>query len=441
VPQHRERLFILGRRFNAGGGEFKFPRPTHGPDAHPPSPFYAAGKAVEGVESEDDTGLKVGGRWKSLLAEIPPGLNYSYYTSEMGHPKPVFAWRSKFSDFLYKADPEVPVRTIKAQGGAFTGPLSWKNRHFSATEMKRLQTFPDDYRIVGNRGNQVHQIGNSVPPQLGRILAMAVLDQLFAVPLPAKLHYLDDDDILGFRKRKRALTNRYRLAAATAIEALSPANDETMSSSIAGGSDKFSLGSQFALSFPPKIGEPTYKSNYHINNSNLLVTLDRDRCKNSSFTIKLYPNKNGWNIPIDSVKIESSYQELKDVTAAWKYFEFLVRKLYRVDDLVQLNGYYQYDSKLRAEIIEFTPDNLGMMKILSSICDGHGVAYQTNLNDLAHSWSISKNDALLALHALKNIGFEVRNRSTNNQMAEDEYLIPYRFPTLNPRSVQLFKNL
>ena len=50
---------------------------------------------------------------RPCLAEIPPGLNYSFFTERMGHPRPLFAWRSKFSDFLYKAYPARPVRTIK----------------------------------------------------------------------------------------------------------------------------------------------------------------------------------------------------------------------------------------------------------------------------------------------------------------------------------------
>ena len=46
----------------------------------------------------------------------------------------------KFSDFLYKADPDRPVRTIKAQGGKYTGPFHWESRPFTVDELKRLQT-------------------------------------------------------------------------------------------------------------------------------------------------------------------------------------------------------------------------------------------------------------------------------------------------------------
>ena len=78
------------------------------------------------------------GRYGHLLAEVPPGLNYSFFTEKMGHPRPVFAWRSKFSDFLYKADPSEPIRTLKAQGGQYTGPFHWANRPFTIGEFKRL---------------------------------------------------------------------------------------------------------------------------------------------------------------------------------------------------------------------------------------------------------------------------------------------------------------
>lgn len=50
----------------------------------------------------------------------------------------------------HKADPDTPVRTIKAQGGQYTGPFHWDNRVFTLEELKRLQTFPDNYKIIGN---------------------------------------------------------------------------------------------------------------------------------------------------------------------------------------------------------------------------------------------------------------------------------------------------
>lgn len=176
VPQHRERVFIVGQKT----GQFLFPRPTHGPDSLTDRNFVDAKSVVGDVQiSNSDSLRKVVGRYGRLLDEIPPGLNYSFFTEKFNHPRPVFAWRSKFSDFLYKAHPDYPVRTVKAQGGQYTGPFHWDSRPFTLDELKRLQTFPDAYRIVGGRGVVIHQIGNSVAPQQARILALAVLDQVF----------------------------------------------------------------------------------------------------------------------------------------------------------------------------------------------------------------------------------------------------------------------
>ena len=45
---------------------------------------------------------KFNGHHSHLLEHIPPGLNYSFFTEKLGHPQPIFSWRSKFSDYLYK---------------------------------------------------------------------------------------------------------------------------------------------------------------------------------------------------------------------------------------------------------------------------------------------------------------------------------------------------
>jgi DNA (cytosine-5)-methyltransferase 1 len=55
-------------------------------------------------------------------------------------------------------------------------------------ELKRLMTFPDQYSVCGNRREQQLQLGNAVPPQLARIVAARIADELTrlgaATPLP-----------------------------------------------------------------------------------------------------------------------------------------------------------------------------------------------------------------------------------------------------------------
>lgn len=52
------------------------------------------------------------------------------------------------------------------------------NRAISAREAARIQSFPDDYVFYGTKDSVYQQIGNAVPPLLGRVVAEAVLDLL-----------------------------------------------------------------------------------------------------------------------------------------------------------------------------------------------------------------------------------------------------------------------
>lgn len=54
------------------------------------------------------------------------------------------------------------------------------NRAVSAREAARLQSFPDDYIFYGTKDSVYQQIGNAVPPVLGRAVAETILD-LFEV--------------------------------------------------------------------------------------------------------------------------------------------------------------------------------------------------------------------------------------------------------------------
>lgn len=206
VPQHRERLIMVGTQ--TGLPSFRFPKPTHGPDSSRKVPYVSALEAIADLQDPSEPIHSLSGKYGKLLEEIPPGHNYHYFTKEMGHPEPRFAWRSRFSDFLYKADPEKPVRTIVAKLGAYSGPFHWKNRKFTLEEFKRLQSFPDDYVFAGGLNTALQQIGNSVPPAFGEQLAKAVLQQLFGAPPGIEL--LEANDKLSFdhRKSRKAKSTR-----------------------------------------------------------------------------------------------------------------------------------------------------------------------------------------------------------------------------------------
>ena len=52
------------------------------------------------------------------------------------------------------------------------------NRAISAREAARLQSFPDDYIFYGTKDSVYQQIGNAVPPVLGRAVAETILEIL-----------------------------------------------------------------------------------------------------------------------------------------------------------------------------------------------------------------------------------------------------------------------
>src|SRR5262249_51188905 len=171
VPQRRQRIFIAGSL----DGRPDFPAPTHsGPhetrvwDSQMPR-HITAGEAIGDLEDQNEFSEPeehVSGKYGHLLPAIPPGDNYLFYTEKRGHPEPLFGWRKRYWSFLLKLDPNQPSPTIQAQPGPYVGPFHWLNRRLRLLEVKRLQTFPDDYAIVGNRRSAQMQLGNAVPPLL-----------------------------------------------------------------------------------------------------------------------------------------------------------------------------------------------------------------------------------------------------------------------------------
>lgn len=432
TPQHRERLIIVGLK----EGGFKFPRPTHGPDSLDNQPFYNAETAVTGIPlTPEESKGGIGGRYGSLLDDIPPGLNYSFYTEEMGHPNPIFAWRSKFSDFLYKADPNTPVRTIKASGGAYTGPFHWESRFFSYGEYKRLQSFPDDYEISGSKQIAVKQIGNSVPPQLARVLALAIRQQVFKTTFPFELSLLDDGEELTFRKRKRQLTLVYQKKAETAIRSMKTA------SVIFPESHTYYCSMSPAFNFEETDKEDAEYQVEVLWGDTLRINIKplENLCKEPSIRIKIEPSVSQWNLGIKRVVLEVYSNNEKAFTVAWKTFdhELIINSIKA--DIVQLNGYYQYVPKLKCKVQ--LPPGFKYGEIIAKVVSGEHITEMISSADLGECWGVSDTELFNVAEYLRYLGYEIRNHATNPQIEKGYWLIPYAFPTLTPQSVQLRKKV
>ena len=182
VPQIRERFFLVGARKDLRPQGLQLPSPTHGEGA--PllrlKPYATAKEAFDGLPPQQVTPeLVLRGKHAHLLPLVPPGENYLHFTAHRGHPKPLFRWRSRYWSFLLKLHPNRPSWTIQASPGPAIGPFHWENRRLTIEEIRRIQTFPDSYTIVGSRHSVQRQLGNAVPCMLARVIGDAIQRQLF----------------------------------------------------------------------------------------------------------------------------------------------------------------------------------------------------------------------------------------------------------------------
>lgn len=72
--------------------------------------------------------------------------------------------------------PTITTRFDTPSSGQFTHP--YLDRALTVREAARLQSFPDNYRFIGNKMSQMRQVGNAVPVVLAEEIARTILDDL-----------------------------------------------------------------------------------------------------------------------------------------------------------------------------------------------------------------------------------------------------------------------
>ncbi len=182
VPQTRKRFFCIGCK--KGKEKFVFPEETHADPTKKDTnkePWVTCGDVISEFDTitEEEKLQRPGAKDYDLLCVIPAGNNYLYYTEKRGYPNPKFKWKSRYWTFLLKLTPDRPSWTIQASFSTNQGPFHWKNRFLRIEELKRLQTFPDEYKLHGDTKEQWRQVGNAVPVEMAYILAKKIKEDYF----------------------------------------------------------------------------------------------------------------------------------------------------------------------------------------------------------------------------------------------------------------------
>jgi DNA (cytosine-5)-methyltransferase 1 len=212
VPQYRERVVIVGNRI---GANFEWPEPTHRVDYK-----GMAGTRREVIRAQPlfATDLKSPVTLMDAIDDLPPVPAGSEAAEYLGEPRtpyqrmmregvsklslhratrhsdrmleiirhaganisalPPGMVSSGFSSCYSRLEPDRPSTTLTVN---FVHPASnrcihpHQDRALTPREGARIQSFPDRFEFRGTSAQVVKQIGNAVPPLLGRCIAEAIL--------------------------------------------------------------------------------------------------------------------------------------------------------------------------------------------------------------------------------------------------------------------------
>ena len=203
VPQHRQRLFIIGVK---GGTLFSWPKPVRKDkpgveEAISDLPTIEAGEPNDGLPYvRNGSPLTALQRWSrrgqprgrggqiydhfarpvrqddlEAFRLMKPDTRYSDLPARLRRYT-----TDHFDDKYKRLDPKEPSRTITAHishdGYWYIHPT--EDRTLTMREAARIQSFPDRFRFAGAPSHAFRQIGEAVPPLVARALGRALIRSL-----------------------------------------------------------------------------------------------------------------------------------------------------------------------------------------------------------------------------------------------------------------------
>ena len=193
VPQIRKRVFFVALKKELG--VFEFPKPTHLPNDYvgcknaigdlpdldksygaeemkydkKAASYYQKMMREGSNVIKNHIGTKHTEHVIDVISQVPEGGNHKDLPPGVGDSR-------KFNEAWTRYHSKKPSKTIDT-GHRNHFHYKW-NRVPTVRENARLQSFPDKFIFSGTKTQQYRQVGNAVPPLLGKILGTQLLNYL-----------------------------------------------------------------------------------------------------------------------------------------------------------------------------------------------------------------------------------------------------------------------
>lgn len=206
APQIRERLVLIGNRFNLVAD---FPKPTHSnrpADGLPP--FKTLRDAIgNGFRDSDPNLMNFSPRKLKYLEMVPPGGNWRSLPVDVQKESMGKSWYLKGgrSATWRRLSWDYPSPTVVTMPNHASTSMCHPDdvRALTVGECAAIQEFPEVWRFSGRTSDKYKQIGNAVPLKLGEVAGRCASELLARIdriegggmssekaPIPSRIEYL-----------------------------------------------------------------------------------------------------------------------------------------------------------------------------------------------------------------------------------------------------------